>query len=309
MANGQPGSGSVERAPVDAASDQDLIKRFLASREEAAFEALVRRHGPMVLAVCQRVLHEPHDVEDAFQATFLVLVRKAAAIGKPELLGNWLYGVAYRTARKARANAARRLAHERQVASMTPPDPHLELAWSDLRALLDSELHRLPDKYRAPLVLCYLQGKTNAEAAQLLGWPVGTMSSRLARARELLRERLQSRSAVLPVGLFTSLLAGKAGPALVPAGLIEATVHSGMSLLTAKTALASSLAPTVRALTDGVLEGMRAAQMRRTVALILVIVSLLIGSGAIAYAAVSGDLNNVSFDSYGSSASAGGGCR
>ena len=300
MANGQLSCDrrGVDPAPADDTSDKDLLKRFLDSREEAAFEALVRRHGPMILAVCQRVLRESHDIEDAFQATFLVLVRKAAAIGRPELLGNWLYGVAYRTARKARANAARRQAYEKQVASMTSTDPGLELAWRDLRAALDAELHRLPEKYRAPLVLCYLQGKTNAEAAQMLGWPVGTMSSRLSRARELLRERLQNQNSVLPAGLFTTLLAGKAGPTTVPAGLVNSTVHSGMGLLAAKTALATSLTPSVRALTDGVLQGMRAAQMRRATALIIVIAGLLFGGSVLAYAAVTGDWNNNSFESY-----------
>ena len=260
--------GQVSADPSDpdlgpADSDKDLLKRFLDNREEAVFKILVRRHGPMVFAVCQRILQESHDIEDAFQATFLVLVRKASGIGRPELLGNWLYGVAYRTARKARASAARRQAHERQVASMTPSAPGLELAWRELRDLLDAELHRLSERYRAPLVLCYLHGKTNAEAAQMLGWPVGTMPSRLSEARELLRERLQSRRFVFPAGQFTTLLTAKAGPAILPSSLVNATVHSGVRLLAAKTAMAASMAPSVRALTNEVLQGMRAAQMRR----------------------------------------------
>jgi RNA polymerase sigma factor (sigma-70 family) len=174
-------------------TDTQLLKRFARQKDEAAFAALVRRHGPMVLAVCRRVLHDAHDAEDAFQATFLVLVRKARFIARPELLANWLYGVAYRVAVKARANANRRSAHERRAGAMTSVGSAPERIGSELRAVLDAELSHLPEKYRAPLVLCYLEGKTNEQAARLLGWPTGSISGRLARARELLRERLVSR--------------------------------------------------------------------------------------------------------------------
>src|SRR5205807_2821853 len=133
--------------------------------------------------VCRRVLRTEHDAEDAFQATFLVLVRKAAAIATRELLANWLYGVAYNTARKARAVSARRRQHEQQVADLPEPQAVPPSPWNDLRPLLDQELHLLPDRYRAPIVLCDLEGKTHKEAAAQLGCPVGTVSGRLARAR------------------------------------------------------------------------------------------------------------------------------
>lgn len=174
-------------------TDSQLLKRFASRQDEAAFAALVRRHGPMVLGVCRRILRNAHDADDAFQVTFFVLVRKARTIARPELLGNWLYGVASRVAVKARNTAARRSQHERRAPAMVVVDPLSEVTGRELRAVLDAELSQLPGKYRTPLVLCYLEGKTNEQAARMLGWPTGSMSGRLARGRELLRERLLSR--------------------------------------------------------------------------------------------------------------------
>jgi RNA polymerase sigma-70 factor (ECF subfamily) len=170
-------------------SDRELLERFARGQDEEAFEALVQRHGPLVLGVCRRVLRDWEDAQDAFQATFFVLARKAGSLAKPEALGNWLYGVAYRTAVKAKARAARRRECERQAGRATP-NPASEEARRDLCEVLGEELSRLPEKYRAPLVHCYLEGKTNQEAARELGCPLGSMSGRLARGRELLRERL-----------------------------------------------------------------------------------------------------------------------
>ena len=179
-------------------SDRQLLERFTRHQDESAFQALMERHGPMVLAVCDRILHNAQDAEDAFQATFLVLLRKAGSIGQPRLLANWLYGVAYRKALKARANAARQSGTQWPAVSMPTPDPFLDVCWRELQAMLNQELSPLPEKYRAPLVLCYLQGKTNEEAARQLGWPPGSMSARLARGREMLRDRLAWRSRPLP---------------------------------------------------------------------------------------------------------------
>jgi RNA polymerase sigma factor (sigma-70 family) len=187
-------------------TDSQLLERFAGQQDEAAFAALVRRHGPMVLAVCRRILRDAHDADDAFQATFLVLVRKASVIARPELLGNWLYGVAHRVAVKARAKAARRSEHERRAPALASADPTAEVTKHELRAVLDAELRQLPEKYRAPLVLCYLEGKTNAQAARLLGWPTGSISGRLARARELLRERLLSRDLAAVYGIPDAVL-------------------------------------------------------------------------------------------------------
>jgi RNA polymerase sigma factor (sigma-70 family) len=175
---------------TDAPSDGWFLGRFLRHHDQEAFEALVQRHGPLVLRVCRRVLQDAHDADDAFQATFLLLVQKAASIEQPELLGNWLYGVAYRVAVKARTSAARRRACEKRAPMLPSVDPMQEITGRELHSVLHAQMNDLPEKYRAPLVLCYLEGKTNEEAARLLGWPTGSISGRLARARELLRLRM-----------------------------------------------------------------------------------------------------------------------
>ena len=179
-------------------TDGQLLARFVATRDEPAFAALVRRHGPMVLGVCRRLLPRGPDAEDAFQATFLVLFRRARALDRGGSVANWLYTVAYHVALRARADAARRRQCERAVPRRDEA-PAADV-WSDLRPVLDEELTRLPDKYRAPVVLCYLEGKTNEEAGRLLGCPVGTVKGRLSRARDLLRARLARRGVTLSAG-------------------------------------------------------------------------------------------------------------
>ena len=204
-------------------SDGQLLQRFTAEHDQTAFAAVVARHGPMVLGVCRRILKDWHDAADAFQATFLVLVRKAGSLSRPELLGNWLYGVACRTAVRAKARAARRRAHERGVAAMAIPAPTTEGEGPDFREELDEELNSLPEKYRTPLVLCYLQGRSNAEAARLLGCPAGSMSWRLAKAREALRQRLVRRNPACTAAPLTLILTE--ANTSVPAALAESTVH------------------------------------------------------------------------------------
>src|SRR6516162_1209132 len=177
-------------------TDQHLLERFVIAQDPAAFAALVRRHGAMVLGVCRRLLHDAHEAEDAFQATFLVLVHKVRSIGRPESLGPWLHVVAYRTAARAR-QAARRRTREREAADMPDGDPAVALVRRELRQVLDEELGRLAQKYRAPLVLFYLDGKTTEEVARQLGCPRGTVLSRLARGRDRLRDRLVRRGVTL----------------------------------------------------------------------------------------------------------------
>src|SRR5438132_4837474 len=156
-------------------SDRELLQRFAEQRDETAFTTLVRRHGAMVLRLCQRLLQNGHDAEDAFQATFIVLASKAASRHWQPSVASWLHRVAYHVALKARAAALRRAAHERQVADRPIPHPLDTITGRELLAALDEELTRLPDKYRAPLVLCYLEGATRDQAASQLGCPLGTL--------------------------------------------------------------------------------------------------------------------------------------
>ena len=224
-------SGMTVRQPGPELADDELLQQFASQRDEAAFETLVERHGPMVQGVCRRILGDAHDAEDAFQAVFLVLARKSASIRRPELLANWLYGVACRVARKARIRAIRKETRERRAGKMPllVEEQLLDLEWIELKSVLDDELQQLPEKYRAPLVLCYLRGQTNAEAAAQLGWPAGSISERLARAREMLRHRLNRRGLTLSAGLLALLLSQKAASADVSPVLIESTVKVGMS--------------------------------------------------------------------------------
>ncbi len=249
------------------APDRHLLERFAAARDPAAFAALVRRHGPMVLGVCRRVLGNLPDAEDAFQATFLVLVHKAGAIGRPEQLGNWLYGVAYRTAVKARGAAARRRGHERRAGGVTPADPAHEADQRELRAVLDEELAGLAEKYRAPVVLCYLEGLTTDEAARRLGCPRGTVLSRLARGRERLRRRLVRRGLALSAGAFAGGLAQGA----VPAELAERTAETAARAAAGGAAAAGAVPVSVAALTKGVLRAMFLTKLKTAAAVLVAV--------------------------------------
>jgi RNA polymerase sigma factor (sigma-70 family) len=205
-------------------TDDALLARFLERGDEPAFEALVRRHGPMVLSVCQRVLRDPHLAEDCFQATFLVLARKAGTIADARCLASWLHGVAVRVARKARGQDARRRSKLMTLQSdvTSPAEPGAGL--DDLKPLLDEEISRLPAKYRELVVLCYLQGKTNSEAARQLGCPEGTVFGRLARARSMLQARLVRRGVTLSMLALIELLTPEAPAAcLSPALIAKAT--------------------------------------------------------------------------------------
>jgi RNA polymerase sigma factor (sigma-70 family) len=224
-------AGPADRAADPAGvPDAELLARFRSRGDEAAFELLVWRHGPMVLGVCRGVLGDPHAADDAFQATFLALARKADSIGRGEAVPGWLYRVAYRTALHLRERRARQSARERpgqfpRLADPAPP-PDEAAALRELRPLLQQEVERLPDKYRAVVVLCCLEGRTNEEAAGQLGCPKGTVLSRLARARERLRRRLSARGMALAAAPFADLLNehGRA-PAVVSPVLVHGTVH------------------------------------------------------------------------------------
>jgi RNA polymerase sigma factor (sigma-70 family) len=235
------------------AGDGELLTLFLAHHDEAAFAQILRRHGPMVLGVSGRILRHHHDAEDVFQATFLLLARNAAAIGRRGSVGAWLHGVAYRLALRARARRARRERHERRAPGRTPPTPGLDAAWRELREVLDGALAGLPEKYRVPLVLCYLEGKTQEEVARQLGRPLGTVRSWLARGRTLLQRRLARRGLALSAGaLAAALVAGAAGAeaAALPPAVLRPTLHAALRLAAGE-AVAEVAAAPVASLVEG----------------------------------------------------------
>ncbi len=259
---------------LDVLPDAELIDRFARYADHPAFEVIVRRHGPMVFGVCRRVLGNSADADDAFQAAFLVLIRKARSLRRGDRLGPWLYGVACRVALKARSQAARRAAFRAEAADMIP-DPAEPAEIPDWLPVLDAELAALPAKYRDPLLLCELQGATRADAAKSLGVPEGTLSSRLARGRDLLRKRLLKHGTLLPAGGLPALFAtSTAGRATVPSALLSRTSE----LAKAATGAAPVGAVPVGAarLTDEVLKSMFLTKLRLA-SVPLALVALAIG--------------------------------
>src|SRR5438067_1525914 len=238
-------------------SDAHLLARFVTTREPDAFATIVRRHGPMVLGVCKRLLRDHHAAEDAFQATFLVFLRKAGSIRRREQVSNWLYGVAYRTALKARTRAARR--REQPLEDVAVTAPVAEVVWRELRPVLDEEISRLPGKYRRPVVLHYLEGKTRRETARQLGWPEGTVSVRLARAREWMRRRLERRGLALSAGALAVVLAQVDATAAVPASLSSATAQLAL-------AGASAIPGEAAVIAEGVMRAMLFAKLKAAAA-------------------------------------------
>ena len=237
------------RLAAPALSDSELLQRFAEQHDGAAFAALVERHGPMVLGVCRRVLGNEQDAEDAFQATFLVLARKAASLQRQEAVGPWLYRVAYHLALKARTAAARRTARESHAGQRTAPsDPVSEMTLREARELLDEELTRLPERLRAPLVLCCLEGATRDEAARQLGWTLGTLKRRLTQARSLLRSRLGRRGLTLSSAWFAVLLGEATAAVAVPltAAIVRAVLLPDAAVAAGSLAVRAALSLTRR---------------------------------------------------------------
>ncbi len=254
-------------------SDGQLLRTFLSDRDECAFEALVRRHGPMVMGVCRRVLGNAHDAEDAFQASFLVLVRKATTLARREIVGDWLHGVAYRTALKARTLQAKRRGKERRVARPEATETADTPEW---HRLLDQELQGLPEKYRVPIILCELEGRSHQEAARQIGCPVGTLSGRLSRARVLLARRLKGR------GLTP---ASTLAPTVISPTLVGSTVKAA-TVVAAGQAAKGVVSAQVAALTEGVVRAMLLNKLKTIGVVVLLVTFLGIGTGAIRSRAV-----------------------
>jgi len=268
----------VRRLIGAAADDADsgLLERFVHQRDADAFAAIVERHGPLVFGVCRQVLQQPQDAEDSFQACFLVLARKADSIRQGQSLAGWLYRVAYHMALRSRVAAARRRASERQAAEMILVDPIPDPGWRELQPVLHEEVNRLSAKYREPVVLCYLQGKSHEQAARELGWPIGTVKGRLGRARALLRQRLTRRGLTLAACLFAAEVSRPLSTAAVPASLANQTVQQALPFALGQAAV-GVVSARPAALAMGALHAMFVSQMKTMAALILL---GLLGAGA-----------------------------
>jgi RNA polymerase sigma factor (sigma-70 family) len=262
-------------------TDGQLLERFVSHREPAALEALMRRHGSMVWGVCRRILQNHHDAEDAFQATFLILIRKAASIVPREMAGNWLYGVAHQTALKARGTRGKRKLREAQVTNMPEPAVAEQDAWSDLHLVLDQELSRLPEKYRTVIVLCDLEGKTSKEAALQLSLPQGTVASRLARARAMLAKWLARHGLTASGGILAAVLSQEAASASVPSSVMNSTIKTVTSVAAGQAATTALVSAKVAALTEGVMKGMLLTRLKTAAALVVLLAITGLGVGRV----------------------------
>jgi RNA polymerase sigma factor (sigma-70 family) len=265
-------------------TDGELLECFVSGRDDGAFAALVRRHAAMVWGVCRRVLPCHQDAEDAFQSTFLVLVRKAASVTPRHLVANWLYGVAHQTALNARASAARRRARERQVTEMPEPASPEQNLWSDLQPILDQELSRLPARYRSAIVLCDLEGKTRKDAARQLGVPEGTLSGWLTRGRAMLAKRLARHGLAVTGGALAAALAPGALAAGAPVSAVSATIQVA-SLWAAGQAAPGVISAEVAALTEGMLKTMLLKKLGLATVLFLMVSAAGTGAGGLIYRA------------------------
>ncbi len=270
MTNTQPGTilRYIRALAAGERGDEDLLRDFVQHRDDRAFAALVRRHGPLVLRVCLSALRHEQDAEDAFQATFLLLARKAESIKKGQSLASWLHGVAHRLTMQMKRNAGRRRAHEKRVRTMTRQSPCDELSWREVQSLLDEEVGRLPAKCRDVFVLCGLEGVSQSDAARQLGLRESTVSSRLAQARRLLRARLTRRGVSLAGVFGIAALARRAGAAVRP-GLVRGTVELVLSQTAARAAATCAAAARIVTLVEGIEQTMSASKLKVVMSFLL----------------------------------------
>jgi RNA polymerase sigma-70 factor (ECF subfamily) len=277
----------VSEGALGLLSDGQLLDRFVERRDASAFEAIVERYGPLVWGVCRRVLRNHHDTEDAFQAAFLVLARKAASVMPREKLRNWLYGVAFQTAMNAKKARAKRRIREHPAWDMTEPEAeavaheHAE----ELLSRLDREVGRLPEKYRAPIILCELEGKTHRQAAEQLGWPVGTVSGRLSRAKAVLASRLSRPGTPLSVGALGVLLDHDGAQAGVPSDLVRSTAQAASLPAVGKAVATGVVSAQVAALTGEVLKTMLINKLTLSAGMLIFALALAAGGMSLTYRA------------------------
>ncbi len=267
--------------PVADQTDRELLGAFCLRGDQEAFAALLARHGPMVLRVCRRVLRGEQDAEDAFQATFLVLAGKAGSIRKTESLASWLHGVAHRVSLRARRDAARRRSHEREALPMSARTGQRELDWIEVQQALDEEIQALPPMYRNPFVLCFLEGRSRAEAARELGLKEGTVWSRLAQARKRLHQKLAGRGIALPALLAAGALSEGLARAL-PARLAQSTVQAVLASVAGEVVSDGLLSARAAALAKGVSQAMSITQMKSVFLCLVTAAVLALGAGALA---------------------------
>jgi RNA polymerase sigma factor (sigma-70 family) len=269
---------------IGALTDGQLLEEFrgrIGDRAEPAFRAIVERHGPMVLRTCRSILRDEQDVEDSFQATFLVLVRRASSLWVRDSLGPWLHQVALRVARSARSAEIRRLRHEQQKAERTD-FAMIDRSWDDLGPVIHEELARLPEKFRAAVVLCCMEGLSQQQAAGQLGWPLGTLQSRLARGRERLRGQLLRRGLVPSTALVAAFLSAEGANAAIPVALATSTTRMALQLAASNAAIAGVASASAAFLTRGVLAAMFLHKLRIAMGATLVVA--LTAAGALGWA-------------------------
>jgi len=270
------------------ASDGQLLDLFIEHQDEYAFAVLVQRHSTMVWGVCRRIVAHHQDAEDAFQATFLVLARKANSIRPREMVANWLFGVAHRTALKAKTMAAKRYTREKQVTAMPEPEAAGPGSWENLESLIDQELANLPDKYRIAIVLCDLEGKKGKDVARQLKIPEGTLASRLRTGRVLLAKRLARHGVALSGGALATALAQNAAAASAPAVLLSSTIKAAALTAARKTVAAGLISANATALTEGAIRAMLLTKLKAVVTVLLVMSMVALGGGLLSFQAANG---------------------